>query len=92
MLAPRALNTTKNPINFCSTYLSPVPKERRVSTIKDAISAMKKVLLMVDKVDRAGKVLTEISSELRDHDRRLIRLETMVEIAKNQPRLTAEPK
>jgi len=26
MLAPRALNTTKNPINFCSTYLSPVPK------------------------------------------------------------------
>ena len=53
---------------------------------------MKKVLLMVDKVDRAGKVLTEISSELRDHDRRLIRLETMVEIAKNQPRLTAEPK
>jgi len=63
-----------------------------VSTIKDAISAMKKVLLMVDKVDRAGKVLTEISSELRDHDRRLIRLETMAEIAKNQPRLTAEPK
>ncbi|OEU58324.1 MAG: hypothetical protein BA871_13700 [Desulfuromonadales bacterium C00003096] len=55
------------------------------------ISAMKKVLLMVDKVDRAGKVLTEISSELRDHDRRLIRLETMVEIAKNQPRITDEP-
>ena len=27
MLAPRALNTTKNPINFCLTYLSPVPKE-----------------------------------------------------------------
>jgi len=26
MLVPRALNTTKNPINFCSTYLSPVPK------------------------------------------------------------------
>ena len=63
-----------------------------MSTIKDAISAMKKVLLMVDKVDRAGKVLTEISIELRDYDRRLIRLETMVEIAKNQPRLTAEPK
>lgn len=62
-----------------------------MSTIKDAISAMKKVLLMVDKVDRAGKVLTEISSELRDHDRRLIRLETMVEIAKNQPRITDEP-
>ncbi|MEA1867535.1 MAG: hypothetical protein U9N19_05470, partial [Thermodesulfobacteriota bacterium] len=26
MLVPRALNTTKNPVNFCSTYLSPVPE------------------------------------------------------------------
>jgi len=48
---------------------------------------MKDVLLLTDKVDRAGKVLSEISSELRDHDRRLIRLETMAEIAKSQPRL-----
>jgi len=55
-----------------------------VSTVKDVMSAMKKVLLLTDKVDRAGKLLTEISGELRDHDRRLIRLETMVEIAKTQ--------
>jgi len=27
MLAPCALNTTKNPVNFCSTYFSPVPKK-----------------------------------------------------------------
>jgi hypothetical protein len=52
---------------------------------------MKEVLLLTDKMDRAGTVLTEISNELRDHDRRLIRLETMVEIARNQPRLTDEP-
>jgi hypothetical protein len=63
-----------------------------VSTLKDAISAMKDVLLLTDKVDRAGKVLTDISSELRDHDRRLIRLETMVELAKSQPRLSDETK
>ncbi|NOQ47404.1 MAG: hypothetical protein GQ559_12200 [Desulfobulbaceae bacterium] len=63
-----------------------------MSTLKDVISAMKEVLLLTDKVDRAGKVLTDISSELRDHDRRLIRLETMVEIVKNQPRLTDELK
>jgi hypothetical protein len=62
-----------------------------VSTLKDVISAMKEVLLLTDKMDRAGTVLTEISNELRDHDRRLIRLETMVEIARNQPRLTDEP-
>jgi hypothetical protein len=63
-----------------------------VSTLKDVISAMKEVLLLTDKMDRAGTVLSEISRELRDHDRRLIRLETMVEIARNQPRLTDEPK
>ena len=59
-----------------------------MSTIKDVMSAMKEVLLLTDKVDRAGGMLTEISCELRDHDRRLIRLETMVEIARNQPQLT----
>ena len=59
-----------------------------MSTIKDVMSAMKEVLLLTDKVDRAGAMLTEISGELREHDRRLIRLETMVEIAKIQPQLT----
>ena len=55
-----------------------------MSTLKDVMSAMKEVLLLTDKVDRAGVALSEISSELREHDRRLIRLETIVEIAKNQ--------
>ena len=58
-----------------------------MSTLKDVVSALKEVLLLTDKVDRAGKMLTEIAGELRDHDRRLIRLETMVEVAKSQPRL-----
>ncbi len=55
-----------------------------MSTLKDVISAMKEVLLLTDKVERTGKVLTDISKELRDHDRRLIRLETLVEVAKAQ--------
>ncbi|MDA8137667.1 MAG: hypothetical protein M0036_03350 [Desulfobacteraceae bacterium] len=59
-----------------------------MSTLKDVMSALKEVLLLTDKVERAGSVLSEISSELRDHDRRLIRLETIVEMAKSQPRLT----
>ena len=58
-----------------------------MSTLKDAISAMKQMLLLTDRVERTGKMLTEISSELRDHDRRLIRLETLVKIAKSQTRL-----
>jgi hypothetical protein len=48
------------------------------------MSAMKEVLLLTDKVDRAGAALSEISSELREHDRRLIRLETIMEIAKGR--------
>ena len=59
-----------------------------MSTLKDVVSALKEVLLLTDKVDRAGRMLSEISGELRDHDRRLIRLVTMVEVAKSQPRLT----
>lgn len=63
-----------------------------MSTLKDVISAMKEVLLLTDKVERAGNILTEISQELREHDRRLVRLETLVEVAKSQPRLTGKSK
>ncbi len=59
-----------------------------MSTLKDVMSAMKEVLLLTDKVDRAGAVLSEMANELRDHDHRLVRLETIVEIARNQPRIT----
>jgi hypothetical protein len=52
-----------------------------VGTFKDVMGVMKEVLLLTDKIDRAGQALSEISTELRDHDRRLIRLETMVELA-----------
>ena len=53
-----------------------------MSVIKDAMAAMREVLLLTDKVDRVGSLLSQISDELRDHDRRLIRLETLVEVAK----------
>lgn len=52
------------------------------------MAAMKDVLLLTDKVERAGTVLSEIAGEVRDHDRRLIRLETIVEIARNHPQMT----
>ena len=59
-----------------------------MSTLKDVIAAMREVLLLADKVERTGTVLTEISKELRDHDRRLVRLETLVEVAKSQAQLS----
>lgn len=59
-----------------------------MSTLKDVIAAMREVLVLADKVERTGNVLTEISRELRDHDRRLVRLETLVEVAKSQAQLS----
>lgn len=56
-----------------------------MGAIKDALDAMNKVVLMNDKVERTGKALSEISKELRDHEGRLIRIETFIEIAKSQP-------
>ena len=61
-----------------------------MSTLQDVISAMKEVLLLTDKVERTGNILTEISKELREHDRRLIRLETLVDIAKFQAQISSD--
>lgn len=61
-----------------------------MSAIKDAIDAMKQVLILNEKVDRVATFLDRVSDELRDHDRRLVRLETIVEIGKVQARLPRE--
>lgn len=37
-----------------------------MSTLKDVMAAMKDVLLLTDKVERAGTVLSEIAGEVRD--------------------------
>jgi hypothetical protein len=63
-----------------------------VSVIKEAVNAMREVLLLTDKVDRVGSLLSEISKELRDHDRRLVRLETLVEVSKIAARSKARRK
>jgi hypothetical protein len=55
-----------------------------LSVIKDAINGMKEVVLLSDKVERAGKTLTALSDEVREHDRRLLVIETTINIAKHQ--------
>lgn len=63
-----------------------------MSAIKNAISAMKEVLLLTEKVERAGTLLSDVSKELREHDRRLVRLETIVELARDVERKRIEQK
>ncbi|MCJ8500858.1 hypothetical protein [Desulfatitalea alkaliphila] len=51
---------------------------------KDAMSAVKAALVLAEKVDQTGATLSELVAELRDHDRRLVRLETIVEFSTKQ--------
>ena len=58
-----------------------------MSLLKDAINSMKEVILLSDKVERVGKELTDVALELRNHGDRLIRLETLVEVAKSRSKI-----
>jgi hypothetical protein len=51
-----------------------------MSIIKDAIASMKEVILISEKVERVGDVLTELSKEVRGHNDRLVRIETIIEM------------
>lgn len=55
-----------------------------MSLLKDALNAMKEVILLSDKVERVGGELSDVSDELRNHGDRLIRLETLVEVARSR--------
>ncbi len=50
-----------------------------MSGATEVFNALKDVLLLTDKVERIGDTLSDISHELRDQDRRIIRLEVIAE-------------
>lgn len=52
--------------------------------LSDTIAAIKEVMLLADKVDRMGKLLEKVADEVNDQDKRLVRLETLVEVAKSR--------
>jgi hypothetical protein len=52
-----------------------------VSALSDAVAALREVLKLTGDVKRAGEALKEISQELREHDRRITRLEAQWETA-----------
>ena len=47
-----------------------------MSALSDATKAIREVLKLTEDVRRTGEVLKEISRELREHDRRITRMET----------------
>lgn len=52
-----------------------------MSVLGDAIGAVKEALKLADDVKRSGETLKEIAHELRDHDRRITRMEAKWEAA-----------
>lgn len=52
-----------------------------MSAVKDAITAIREALKLADDVKRVGESLKSVSQELRDHDRRITRLEAKWETA-----------
>ena len=55
-----------------------------MSAFKEVVDGIREVLRMSDDLKRTADSLKTLAIEVREHDRRLIRLETMIEIATGQ--------
>ena len=62
-----------------------------MGTVRDVISVMTDVLTLTKEVDSMGVTLKEFAQEIRqdlkDHEKRLIRIETMVEMSKSSKQI-----
>ena len=52
-----------------------------MSALKGAISAIREAIKLADDVKRTGETLKEVAKELREHDRRITRLEAQWDTA-----------
>lgn len=52
-----------------------------MSILTQAVEAIREALKLTDEVRRAGDTLKELAQEMRDHDRRITRLEAQWETA-----------
>jgi hypothetical protein len=52
-----------------------------MSALGDAVGALREALKLTDDVKRAGEALRDVARELREHDRRLTRLEAQWDTA-----------
>jgi uncharacterized protein YlxW (UPF0749 family) len=52
-----------------------------VSVLSQAVEAIREALKLTDEVRRAGETLKDLAQEIRDHDRRITRLEAQWDTA-----------
>jgi hypothetical protein len=58
------------------------------SELRDAV---RRAILMEDRLERLNKEVDRSVAELRDHERRLTRIETMIEIARANRAVSSNP-
>jgi len=63
-----------------------------MGVVADALAALKEVLQMRGDIDRLSKNVDKLASVTDDLDRRMIRIETMVEIASKRASTRQLPK
>ena len=59
-----------------------------MSLLSDALAATKKILLVSEELNRLSEDNKELARTVTDHEHRLIRIETTLEIAKRVSRRT----
>lgn len=58
-----------------------------MSTAGDIFSVLKKIILVSEDLDRLSNEVKALSDDLRDHEGRLIRIETTLSLASKRSRL-----
>lgn len=58
-----------------------------MSLLSDALAATKKIFLVSEELDRLSEDVRELSRAVADHEGRLIRIETMIEMTQRSPKL-----
>ncbi len=58
-----------------------------MSAWRDLREGVRQAILLQDRVERLAEGVKQIEQATRDHERRLVRIETMIEIAQQQRRL-----
>jgi hypothetical protein len=61
-----------------------------MSVLSQILSYGKEVLLLTERVDRLLEDRKELILKLEDHERRLVRIETVMEFAARQRRITRD--
>ncbi|HXE07529.1 MAG TPA: hypothetical protein VN612_06515 [Acidobacteriaceae bacterium] len=59
-----------------------------MSLLSDALATTKKIFLVSEELDRLSEDVRELARAVADHEGRLIRIETMIEMTQRIPKLS----